>query len=131
MATQHSILLIGESNVGKTHYGAQFLKRLMVQAGALRMSGAATNLEAFSTALGCLTEGMATDHTPATSYVESIWPIADAELAGREELEIPILVFGKLRSRVITSAVISEEELRSAALADEKFRALVDGKQVV
>ncbi len=79
MATQHSILLIGESNVGKTHYGAQLLKRLMVQAGALRMFGAATNLEAFSTALSCLTEGMATDHTPATSYVESIWPIADGE----------------------------------------------------
>lgn len=79
MATQHSILLIGESNVGKTHYGAQFLKRLMVGAGALRMSGAATNLEAFSTALSCLTEGKATDHTPATSYVESIWPIADGE----------------------------------------------------
>jgi len=79
VATQHSILLIGESNVGKTHYGAQLLKRLMVQAGALRMSGAATNLEAFSTALSCLTEGMATDHTPATSYVESIWPIADGE----------------------------------------------------
>ena len=28
MSVQHSILLVGESNVGKTHYGAQFLKRL-------------------------------------------------------------------------------------------------------
>lgn len=78
MATKHSILLIGESNVGKTHYGAQFLKRLMVKGCALSMSGAATNLEPFSTALSCLTEGRATDHTPATTYVESVWPIADA-----------------------------------------------------
>ncbi len=78
MATKHSILLIGESNVGKTHYGAQFLKRLMVKGCALRMSGAATNLEPFSKALSCLTEGRATDHTPATTYVESVWPIADA-----------------------------------------------------
>lgn len=79
MATKHSILLIGESNVGKTHYGAQFLKRLMVHGCALSMSGAATNLEPFSTALSCLTEGRATDHTPATMYVESVWPIADSE----------------------------------------------------
>lgn len=77
MAEQHTILLIGESNVGKTHYGAQFLKRLMVKSCALKMHGAPTNLEAFTAALGCLTEGKATDHTPASSYVESVWPIQD------------------------------------------------------
>ncbi|MYZ50864.1 hypothetical protein [Malikia spinosa] len=77
MAEQHTILLVGESNVGKTHYGAQFLKRLMVKVGALKMHGAPTNVEAFTTALSCLTEGMATDHTPASSYVESVWPIQD------------------------------------------------------
>jgi len=77
MAEQHTILLVGESNVGKTHYGAQFLKRLMVRACTLKMHGAPTNLEAFSTALDCLTEGKSTDHTPAGSYVESVWPIQD------------------------------------------------------
>ncbi|CAB5670689.1 Uncharacterised protein [Delftia tsuruhatensis] len=77
MAAQHTILLVGESNVGKTHYGAQFLKRLMVRACALKMSGAPTNLEAFTTALSCLTEGKSTDHTPASTYVESVWPITD------------------------------------------------------
>ena len=77
MTEQHTILLVGESNVGKTHYGAQFLKRLMVKTCALQMHGAPTNLEAFTTALGCLTEGKVTDHTPASSYVESIWPIRD------------------------------------------------------
>lgn len=81
MATQHTILLVGESNVGKTHYGAQFLKRLMVKACALKMSGAPTKLEAFTTALSCLTEGKSTDHTPASTYVESVWPITDE--AGR------------------------------------------------
>lgn len=81
MAAQHTILLVGESNVGKTHYGAQFLKRLMVKACALKMSGAPTNLEAFNTALSCLTEGKSTDHTPANTYVESVWPITDE--AGR------------------------------------------------
>ncbi|KFB70200.1 hypothetical protein [Candidatus Accumulibacter vicinus] len=81
MAAQHTILLVGESNVGKTHYGAQFLKRLMVKACALKMSSAPTNLEAFNTALSCLTEGKSTDHTPANTYVESVWPITDE--AGR------------------------------------------------
>ncbi|OCR25586.1 hypothetical protein AFK24_07985 [Pseudomonas syringae] len=77
MAAQHTILLVGESNVGKTHYGAQFLKRLMVKSCKLKMTGAPTNLEAFTTALSCLTEGKATDHTPANIYTESVWPITD------------------------------------------------------
>ncbi|MGE8450299.1 MAG: hypothetical protein ACN6OP_06645 [Pseudomonadales bacterium] len=77
MPAQHSILLVGESNVGKTHYGAQFLKRLMVEACALKRDGAATNLEAFTTALSCLADGRATNHTPVSTYVESIWPIRD------------------------------------------------------
>lgn len=81
MDAKHTILLVGESNVGKTHYGAQFLKRLMVKSCELKMTRAPTNLEAFTTALSCLTEGKATDHTPANIYVESIWPITDQ--AGR------------------------------------------------
>jgi leucyl-tRNA synthetase len=63
--------------------------------------------------------------------LQADWPIADAELARREELEIPIQINGKLRSRVITAPDISEEDLKTAALADEKVRALIDGHQVV
>jgi leucyl-tRNA synthetase len=59
------------------------------------------------------------------------WPVADPELARREVLEIPIQVNGKLRSRVITTPEVSEEELRKAALADEKIQALVAGHDVV
>ena len=59
------------------------------------------------------------------------WPVADPELAQREELEIPIQVNGKLRSRVIASPDVSEEDLRTSALADEKVRALIDGHEVV
>jgi len=77
VAAQHTILLVGESNVGKTHYGAQFLKRLMVKSCELEITRAPTNLEAFTAALSCLTEGKATDHTPANIYVESVWPITD------------------------------------------------------
>ncbi|MGI4765221.1 MAG: hypothetical protein ACRYGP_09195 [Janthinobacterium lividum] len=80
-AARRSILVIGESNVGKTHFGAQLLKRLMVGDCALRMNGAATNLRPYEAAMNSLSEGMATGHTAATTYVESEWPIADA--AGR------------------------------------------------
>jgi leucyl-tRNA synthetase len=59
------------------------------------------------------------------------WPVADPELARREELEIPIQVNGKLRSRVIVAPDISEEDLRAAALSDERIRALTDGHEVV
>jgi len=59
------------------------------------------------------------------------WPVADPELARREELEIPIQVNGKLRSRVIAGPDVSEEDLRASALADERVRALIDGHEVV
>ena len=74
-----SILLIGESGVGKTHYGAQLLRRLNNVEGSLRMDGAATNMEPFETALECLNEGRAADHTARSVYVDSVWPVADAE----------------------------------------------------
>lgn len=74
-----SVLLIGESGVGKTHYGAQLLKRLMKGDGGLCMNGAATNLEPFESAMECLNEGKAADHTPTSTYVESVWPIKDVE----------------------------------------------------
>ncbi|MBB3290390.1 MULTISPECIES: hypothetical protein [unclassified Rhizobium] len=75
----NSILLIGESDVGKTHYGAQLLKRLIKGDGQLRMDGAATNLEPFEAAMEHLNEGMAAGHTPTTTYVDSIWPVADSK----------------------------------------------------
>ena len=59
------------------------------------------------------------------------WPQADAELARSEELEIPIQVNGKLRSRVLALPEVTEDELRTAALNDEKVRALIEGHEVV
>ncbi|WP_429102254.1 hypothetical protein, partial [Aeromonas rivipollensis] len=87
-SSDNSILLIGESDVGKTHYGAQLLKRLMKRDGQLRMNGAATNLEPFESAMSCLDEGMAAGHTAASTYVDSIWPITDAQ--GRREFNFEV-----------------------------------------
>jgi len=59
------------------------------------------------------------------------WPKADREWARKEELEIPVQVNGKLRSRVIAAPDVTEDDLRAAALADEKVRSFVDGHEVV
>jgi leucyl-tRNA synthetase len=59
------------------------------------------------------------------------WPRADEELARREELEIPVQVNGKLRGRIRATSETPEETLRAAALADEKVRGWVDGREIV
>ena len=76
-ATKRSVLLLGESNVGKTHYGAQFLKRLIVGRSSLKMNGQATNLGPFEDAMDNLADGRATGHTPSEVYNESVWPVID------------------------------------------------------
>ncbi|GLW98195.1 hypothetical protein [Microtetraspora sp. NBRC 16547] len=76
--TGDSVLLIGESGVGKTHYGAQLLRRLMNGDGLLRMNGQATNLDPFEAALARLDEGMSADHTATSTYVDSLWPVSSA-----------------------------------------------------
>jgi leucyl-tRNA synthetase len=62
---------------------------------------------------------------------DRVWPVVDPELAKKEELEIPIQVNGKLRSKVVTSPEVSEDELRTAALADERVKALTEGREIV
>jgi len=71
------------------------------------------------------------DHKEALLSGQAKWPVADAELARQEELEIPLQVNGKLRSRILASAEVTEDELRAAAIADEKVRGFIDGHQVV
>ena len=78
-ASSGSVLLLGESGVGKTHYGAQLLNRLMKGDGCLSMDGHATNLEPFQAALERLNEGKAADHTPTSTYVDSVWPVASTD----------------------------------------------------
>ena len=74
-----SILLIGESDVGKSHYGGQLLKRLMKGDGRIRMDGAASNLEPFQAVMAKLDAGVSAHHTATAIYEESVWPIVDDE----------------------------------------------------
>ena len=59
------------------------------------------------------------------------WPQADPDLAREEEIEVPVQVNGKLRSKVVVALGTSSAELERLALADEKIRGQLDGKQIV
>jgi leucyl-tRNA synthetase len=59
------------------------------------------------------------------------FPAADEELAKADEIEIPVQINGKLRSRVIAAPETPEEELRAMALADEKIKEFIGDKEIV
>ncbi len=65
------------------------------------------------------------------NLLKAPWPQYDAALAKEEEIEIPVQINGKLRSRVIVSADATEETVLERALADEKVRAAIAGKTIV
>jgi leucyl-tRNA synthetase len=65
------------------------------------------------------------------NLLKAPWPKYDATLAKEEELEIPVQVNGKLRSRIVVPADAREETILEQALADEKVRAAIAGKQIV
>jgi leucyl-tRNA synthetase len=59
------------------------------------------------------------------------WPRAEAELARKEELEIPVQINGKLRGRLRAAHDATEDALREAALADEKVKGWIAEREVV
>ena len=66
-----------------------------------------------------------------SSLLRAPWPQYDPALTKEEEIEIAVQVNGKLRTRLTVPAGSSEEALRQLALAHEKVRASLEGRQVV
>ena len=58
------------------------------------------------------------------------WPKYDPALAKEEEIEIPIQVNGKLRSKVVVPADSDQNTIQKTALSDEKVRAAIAGRQI-
>jgi leucyl-tRNA synthetase len=65
------------------------------------------------------------------NLLKARWPKYDAALAALDEIEIPVQINGKLRSRIVVPAGASEELIRERALADDKVKAAIAGKQIV
>ncbi len=62
---------------------------------------------------------------------EARFPEYREELARADEIEIPVQINGKLRSRVLASSDATNEDLEKLALADAKVIENTDGKQIV
>ncbi len=59
------------------------------------------------------------------------WPAYGPGLAAEEELEIPVQVNGKLRSKIRVAVGVTEEEIRRLAQADEKVAEHLNGRRIV
>jgi hypothetical protein len=69
------VAVFGESNVGKSHYGAQLIGRLNAETGSMRMRGAASDLAAFDDVVQSLSGGVPGAHTAANTYTETLLPV--------------------------------------------------------
>jgi leucyl-tRNA synthetase len=59
------------------------------------------------------------------------WPKFDEDLARESELEIPVQINGKNRTKIMVAPGLSADELKALALADARIQALIEGKTVV
>ena len=64
------------------------------------------------------------------SIMTAAWPVFDAALCVDAEVEVPVQILGKLRSRIRVAADASEADMEAAALADPKIVELLAGKTV-
>ncbi len=62
---------------------------------------------------------------------EARFPAFNAEMAKADEVEIPVQVNGKIRSKLLVSPEMSDDDLREAAKADAKIREYTEGKEIV
>ena len=84
--------------------------------------------------LGPVTPHIAEELWRALGHRESLfrqrWPAADPAALQRDEVVIIVQVDGRVRSRLTVDAAAAEREIQDRALADEKVRAWLDGRQV-
>jgi leucyl-tRNA synthetase len=57
------------------------------------------------------------------------WPKVDESAAKEDMIEIPVQVNGKVRDRVVVPVEMSEEDIKSAALASEAVQKYLEGKE--
>jgi leucyl-tRNA synthetase len=55
------------------------------------------------------------------------FPKADPQMLVHDTIEIPVQVNGKMRSKLSVAADVSDDELRSLAMADEKVVQMLAG----
>lgn len=89
VARLSSLLIIGGTKAGKTHYGGQLLRRLETRKYPLRIVGAPSDLTPFQEVLDRLAQGRSAPHSPRGFYRESIWQVRRADDNAPAELVWP------------------------------------------
>jgi len=64
------------------------------------------------------------------SIFEQPWPVWDVEAAREEQIELVIQVNGKVRSKVMIPAGMSDDDLKQTALEDRRIREVIGGKEI-
>jgi leucyl-tRNA synthetase len=64
------------------------------------------------------------------SVVYAEFPVADPKLLVDDEIELPVQIKGKVRSRIMVAAGADDATLEAAALADPRIQELLDGGDV-
>ena len=59
------------------------------------------------------------------------FPEYSEELVIADEIEIPVQINGKLRSRLLVSPAITDEEMRAMAMSDKKVLEYISGREIV
>ncbi len=67
----------------------------------------------------------------SSKLLKEVWPTYDPSLAKEDEIEIVVQINGKIKSRIVVPADAPGERIQQQALADEKVRIAIEGKQVV
>lgn len=62
--------------------------------------------------------------------VTAAWPSFDPDVARADEIVVPVQVNGKLRARLTVATDVSDDDLRTAALADTSVRSHTEGKTI-
>jgi leucyl-tRNA synthetase len=63
------------------------------------------------------------------SLARERWPQADPALLREDEIELPVQVDGKLRSRIRVAVDAGRERIQEAALADDRVRTALGGRE--
>jgi leucyl-tRNA synthetase len=66
-----------------------------------------------------------------TDLLRAPWPQYDPALAKEEEIEMAVQVNGKIKARITVPPDAEEAQIREIALADEKVKAAITGKEIV
>ena len=62
---------------------------------------------------------------------KSGWPQADKTLTVEDNIEVPVQIKGKVRSKINVAIDASKEDLEKAALSDNKISSLIKDKEIV